>query len=149
MPTRSTIRKWSIAGALVASIAAGLASSAHAQTWPSRHVHLIVPYPPGGGADAIARVVGAKLGELWGQQVLIENRGGAGRQYRVGGRGALRAGRLYALSRGRIPGQQRLSLSQAQLRSDRGFHAGVAGRAVSDRHCRAQLVAGTHAGGVH
>jgi tripartite-type tricarboxylate transporter receptor subunit TctC len=37
-----------------------------------------VPYPAGGGADAIARLVGAKLSELWGQQVTIENRGGAG-----------------------------------------------------------------------
>jgi tripartite-type tricarboxylate transporter receptor subunit TctC len=78
MPPRSTIGKWSIAVALVAGIAAALACRAHAQTWPNRHVRLIVPYPAGGGADAIARIVGARLSELWGQQVLIENRGGAG-----------------------------------------------------------------------
>jgi len=47
------------------------------QTWPSRHVRLIVPFPPGGGADAIARIVAARLSEVWSQQVVIENRGGA------------------------------------------------------------------------
>src|SRR4030095_16597147 len=51
---------------------------ARAQAWPTRFVRLIVPYPAGGGADAIARIVGQKLSETWGQQVLIENKGGAG-----------------------------------------------------------------------
>lgn len=56
-----------------------LSGAARAQTqWPTRFVRLIVPYPAGGGADAIARIVGARLSEMWGQQVLIENRGGAG-----------------------------------------------------------------------
>ena len=52
--------------------------AAHAQAWPSRPVRLIVPYPAGGGADTIARIVGGRLSEMWGQQVVIENRGGAG-----------------------------------------------------------------------
>ncbi|MGB9369999.1 MAG: tripartite tricarboxylate transporter substrate binding protein [Xanthobacteraceae bacterium] len=55
-----------------------LAGPVRAQTWPNRFVRLIVPYPAGGGADAIARILGAKLSEMWGQQVLIENKGGAG-----------------------------------------------------------------------
>jgi tripartite-type tricarboxylate transporter receptor subunit TctC len=45
--------------------------------WPNRFVPLIVPFPPGGGADAIARIVSARLSETWGQQVVIDNRGGA------------------------------------------------------------------------
>ena len=46
------------------------------QPWPNRFVRLIVPFPPGGGTDAIARVVAAKLSDMWGQQMVIENRGG-------------------------------------------------------------------------
>src|SRR3954468_12983136 len=49
---------------------------AFAQTWPSRFVRLVVPFPPGGGTDAIARVVAAKLSDIWGQQMVVENRGG-------------------------------------------------------------------------
>jgi tripartite-type tricarboxylate transporter receptor subunit TctC len=52
--------------------------AARAQGWPNRFVRLIVPYPAGGGADAIARILGQRLTEMWGQQVLIENKGGAG-----------------------------------------------------------------------
>ena len=55
-----------------------LGGAAFGQAWPNRYVRLIVPYPAGGGADAIARILGAKLSEMWGQQVLIENKGGAG-----------------------------------------------------------------------
>jgi tripartite-type tricarboxylate transporter receptor subunit TctC len=50
---------------------------AFAQSWPNRFVRLIVPFPPGGGTDAIARIVAGKLSELWGQQMVVENRGGA------------------------------------------------------------------------
>jgi tripartite-type tricarboxylate transporter receptor subunit TctC len=39
---------------------------------------MIVPFPPGGGTDAVGRVIGPRLSEVWGQQVIIENRGGAG-----------------------------------------------------------------------
>jgi tripartite-type tricarboxylate transporter receptor subunit TctC len=47
------------------------------QTWPTRFVRLIVPFPPGGGTDNIARAVAAKVSEIWGQQMVVENRGGA------------------------------------------------------------------------
>jgi tripartite-type tricarboxylate transporter receptor subunit TctC len=49
-----------------------------AQDWPSKPVRFIVPYPPGGGTDVIARIVQSRLGDALGQQVIIENRGGAG-----------------------------------------------------------------------
>jgi tripartite-type tricarboxylate transporter receptor subunit TctC len=55
-----------------------LTHTARAQAWPSRPVRVIVPFPPGGGGDTIARIVGAKLTEIWGQQIIVENKGGAG-----------------------------------------------------------------------
>ena len=51
--------------------------SAFAQTYPSKPIHLIVPYPAGGGTDFFARLVGAKMAELIGQPVIIENKPGA------------------------------------------------------------------------
>src|SRR6186713_2612543 len=51
---------------------------ASAQAWPSRVVRLIVGFPPGGGADSAARIAAGRLSEIWGQQVVVENKGGAG-----------------------------------------------------------------------
>jgi len=52
-------------------------TAALAQTYPTKPVKLIVTYPPGGSSDLMARVFGAKLGELWGQQVIVESKPGA------------------------------------------------------------------------
>ena len=71
---------------LVAGLA--FAAAAQAQAWPSKPVKFIVPFPPGGATDISARMIGQKLGEMWGQTVVIENRGGAG-----GGVGATEAAR--------------------------------------------------------
>jgi tripartite-type tricarboxylate transporter receptor subunit TctC len=60
---------------------AGLAApvqSAFAQSYPTRPIRLIVPFPPGGGSDTMGRIVGQKLGERLGQQVIVDNRPGAG-----------------------------------------------------------------------
>ena len=55
------------------------ATALHAQAgYPNRPIRLIVPYPPGAGTDIIARTVGQKLGEILGQQIVIDNRGGGG-----------------------------------------------------------------------
>jgi len=64
------------------------AASALAQSWPQKPVRFIVPFPPGGATDISARLLGEKLTQIWGQTVIIENRGGAG-----GGVGAAEAAR--------------------------------------------------------
>jgi tripartite-type tricarboxylate transporter receptor subunit TctC len=73
-----------------AALAAGLlvAATALAQSWPQKPVRFIVPFPPGGATDISARLLGQELQEMWGQTVVIENRGGAG-----GGVGAAEAAR--------------------------------------------------------
>jgi tripartite-type tricarboxylate transporter receptor subunit TctC len=47
-----------------------------AQAWPKRVVRLIVPFSPGGSTDAVARIIANRLSEVWGQQMVVENRGG-------------------------------------------------------------------------
>jgi tripartite-type tricarboxylate transporter receptor subunit TctC len=48
-----------------------------AQAWPSKPIRLVVPYPPGGSTDLLGRAVAAKVGDALGQQVIVDNRGGA------------------------------------------------------------------------
>jgi tripartite-type tricarboxylate transporter receptor subunit TctC len=52
--------------------------NAHAQQWPAKPIKLVVPHAPGGNSDTFGRILAAKLGERVGQQVIVENRAGAG-----------------------------------------------------------------------
>ena len=77
-PNRVCMMQRPAAICALALLALGLAlSGAHAQDYPTRPIRMIVGYPPGGVVDLAARVVGQKLGDLLGQQVAIDNRGGA------------------------------------------------------------------------
>jgi len=69
--------------AITASLAVGIlatlgAFGVHAQAWPTKPIRLIVPSPPGDGSDLMARSVGQRLSEALGQQVIVDNRPGAG-----------------------------------------------------------------------
>ncbi len=70
MQRRSFIRAGGAAAATLAFPAV------RAQEWPSGPVRIVVGFPPGGGTDALARVVGQKLGVMWNQQVIVENKAG-------------------------------------------------------------------------
>jgi tripartite-type tricarboxylate transporter receptor subunit TctC len=58
-------------------LSACVATPALAADFPEKAVRFVVPFPPGGGTDALARILAGKLTESWGQQVIIDNRGGA------------------------------------------------------------------------
>jgi tripartite-type tricarboxylate transporter receptor subunit TctC len=66
---------WKVCAGVVLSL---VAAAAAAQTWPSKPIRFVSPFAPGGGADITARALGTKLSGGLGQQVLIDNRGGAG-----------------------------------------------------------------------
>ena len=64
-------------GAFALPMLAAGAASAQQQEFPNRPVTVIVPFPPGGATDLIARPLGAALQKVWGQSVVLQNRGGA------------------------------------------------------------------------
>ncbi|NBS57068.1 MAG: tripartite tricarboxylate transporter substrate binding protein [Betaproteobacteria bacterium] len=63
---------------IAAVLLATLAGAAPAQTFPSKAVHILVPFPPSGAADLLTRALGKKLSDAWGQSVVADNRPGAG-----------------------------------------------------------------------
>ncbi|WP_315838314.1 tripartite tricarboxylate transporter substrate binding protein [Bradyrhizobium prioriisuperbiae] len=67
-----------LAGAVLLVLLAAWSGAAAAAGFPDRPVKIVVPFPAGGSNDVIARLLGAKLNELWGQTVIIDNRAGAG-----------------------------------------------------------------------
>jgi tripartite-type tricarboxylate transporter receptor subunit TctC len=71
------IARRSLIAAAAACVAFGLPALSAQAAWPDKQIRMIVPYPPGGGADAVTRLVGQKLSESLGQTVVVENRAGA------------------------------------------------------------------------
>jgi tripartite-type tricarboxylate transporter receptor subunit TctC len=82
--TAGTAHRRSLATAvLLTAVLCAPTPYARADDYPSRAITLIVPYPAGGGVDAMARLVASKLSAPLGQQVIVDNRGGAGGRTRA------------------------------------------------------------------
>lgn len=73
----------------VVGLSVGLMGAAHATNWPTQTVTIVVPFSPGGTTDVVGRMMAEKLGAMWGQSVVVENRLGAGGN--VGTAGVARA----------------------------------------------------------
>lgn len=74
----STSKRYTVILAAVLCGLISIASECAAQGFPSRSIRFVVPYGAGGSPDVIARVIGQRLGENIGQQVVVDNRAGAG-----------------------------------------------------------------------
>src|SRR6185503_3761606 len=73
-----TILSWALAAALAASLADAPAASAQTDSYPSRPITIVVPFPPGGSSDVVTRLVAQKFADNLKTNVVIDNRGGGG-----------------------------------------------------------------------
>src|SRR6516162_3382340 len=133
-----------IKGIAIAATARPLA--AHAERWPTQLVRIVCPLAAGGGIDATARIVAAHLSEIWGQQVVAENKSGASGNI---------AAELVARSE---PDGYTIYIATFPHATNSYLYPSLAGRRLRARHVdrplpaddgRAKLLAGTLGQGIH
>ncbi len=120
-----------------------LTASATAQDYPARPVTMVIPFAAGGPTDVLGRVVAARMGEILGQQVVVENVGGAGGM--TGGKRVASAqpdGYQMLLGTVGTQAQGQTMYKRAALQFGDRFHAGRAARRSADHPHRAQGSAG-------
>ena len=118
------------------TLAAAAAQSDRGRRYPTKPVRFVVPYPPGGTTDIVARGIAVKLSERFGQQVVIDNRGGASTIIGAEAVAKAAARRLHAAARHLDDAvDQSAGVSEAAVRRRARFRADHAGhlRAVRDR----------------
>ena len=99
-------------------------AQAHAETWPNKPIHWIVPYPPGGGTDLMARVLAAQLEKTLGQPIVVENRPGGSTVTGTAVLAKAAAGRIHGRHGVRFAGDQRRRSGRRYLvRSGARFRA--------------------------
>src|SRR5687767_15170824 len=77
MSKTQTVGRYVLAALLLSIVGAGVHANAQSQ-YPSRPVRIVVPFPPGGSTDALARIIGMDLAQRFGKPVIVDNRAGAG-----------------------------------------------------------------------
>ena len=122
---------------------------ARAGTWPDRAVHLVVPIAAGGPTDTNARLVAEQLSKIWGQQVVVDNKSGAGTN--IGNEFVAHSdpdGYTLLYGTSSLSANARL-VPLARLQSRSGFRADLAGGEISVLHVRAEFLAGQDGEGFH
>ena len=101
--------------AIAAAMVVALSAAASAQTYPDKPVRMIVAFGAGGTLDTLARIVSQKLSEMWGQQVVVENRAGAGGNIGAAQASQAAPGRLHAAFRRADAGRERDHRSRTRV----------------------------------
>ena len=119
------MRRREFLGLAGATLVAGVStqSGAQAADWPERPVKLILPYAPGGATDLIGRPWADKLSQAFGQQFVIENRGGASGIIGTEAVAKVGAGRLHVSAHAQRPAHRAAEPAQDALRSGQELHA--------------------------
>ena len=127
---------------LLAVYLAFVACEAPAQTYPAKPIRIIVGAGSGGGVDTISRLVGQQFDQSWRQQVVVENKPGAGGAVAQRSGRQVAAGRLYAAHHEYFVRRDPGIAQESRLRPDPRFHAGRGAREQSQHSGRASLAAG-------